>query len=56
MKRTSILKTSTFRYAMFGILAGCLFPILGTLLYAWINQLPIGWSAFVEAQQSQKLL
>jgi GAF domain-containing protein len=56
MKRPTLSTTSTFRYSLLGILLGCIFPIAGMLLYIWINQLPFGWAACIEAQQNQKLL
>ena len=56
MKRLEIIDNSTFRYALFGFLFGCLFPILGMLLLVWSNHLTIGWAAFMSVQQNQELL
>jgi PAS domain S-box-containing protein len=56
MKRTAIFSTSTFRYTLFGVLMGCLFPLLGMLFAVWVNHLPSGWKDFVEMQRDQPLL
>jgi len=56
MKRVANFNTSTFRYALFGFLFGCIFPIVGMMLIVWVNHLSFGLAALMEIQQSQKLL
>jgi GAF domain-containing protein len=56
MKRSTFYNTSTFRYSLLGFLLGCLFPVVGMILYVWINRLMFGWPALIEIQRTQMLL
>ena len=56
MKRVAFYNNSTFRYALFGFLFGCLFPAIGMLFSILVNHIAFGWAALIEVQRSQNLL
>lgn len=56
MKRAAINNNSTFRYALFGFLFGCLFPILGMFISIWSDHIPISLTSFLDVQRNKTLL
>ena len=56
MKRTTFSTTSTFLYAIFGFVAGILWPIVGMFFAVWVNRIPVGLAEFIRMQRTQPLL
>ena len=50
MNKTSWLQTATIKYAMYGVLFGGCFPIIGTALVIINNHLPLSFAGIISAQ------
>lgn len=50
------LKSAQAKWTLFGILFGCAFPLVGTLLEVRLLNLPFSWVSIVHAQRGQQIL
>jgi two-component system sensor histidine kinase/response regulator len=51
-----VFNTEQRRYALYGALFGCAFPVMGTLLEALLEYRSLSWTALVAAQRESVLL
>ncbi len=56
MQRNRLFSNPILRYILTGALLGCLFPIFGMLLSAWLAHVPISAASLGAAQSDQPLL
>jgi signal transduction histidine kinase/DNA-binding response OmpR family regulator len=56
MITTSIFSTQQQRYALYGVLFGLCFPILGTLYESWMLYSRVSWELLVTCQRESELL
>lgn len=53
---TQLLRSSTFRYGVFGMLFGFSFPVIGTILKLVFSQLPVNPVTFMHVQRTDPIL